>query len=125
MNEQPGDVLGEAARIADRLAGELRRRLGDLGAGVGRDEGGDVWSRATAREPEHTDTAAASAECRHCPICRGMALARESGPDVGEHVRQAGRSLLAAAFDLVAAYERTRPRGGAGRSAGSDPVDFG
>jgi len=123
MNEQPGDVLDEAAKLFDAL----RRKIGEVGEGAlgafggggesagGGDSGGggrgagskddDVWSRATAEDP-HIATGAP--ECRNCPICRAIALARESGPGVRTHVSQAGQSLFAAALDVVSAYDRTR-----------------
>ncbi|MBX6768747.1 MAG: hypothetical protein IRY90_16625, partial [Actinomadura rubrobrunea] len=70
-------------------------------------------------------------ECRDCPVCRAIVLARESGPDVAEHVREAGRSLVAAALDVLAAFERTRggrtgpDARGPGRGAAADPIDIG
>ncbi|KAB2342953.1 hypothetical protein [Actinomadura rudentiformis] len=121
MTEQPGDVLTEAVKLFDSLwrriggddAGE--RSAGGAGERSAGGAGDDVWSRATAEDP-HIATGAP--ECRNCPICRAIAMARESGPDVTTHVRQAGQSLMAAAFDVMAAFERTRaPR----RPSGSTP----
>ncbi|GAA1590021.1 hypothetical protein GCM10009678_85520 [Actinomadura kijaniata] len=133
MTEQPGDVLDEAAKLFDVLRRRLTGGSGTGGAGTGAD---DVWSRAVTEDP-HIATGAP--ECRNCPICRAIAMARESGPDVGRHVRQAGAALAAAALDVVAAYERTREPGrrpGAtsqarpedgrpGPAAGGDPIDIG
>ncbi|WP_067463169.1 hypothetical protein [Actinomadura macra] len=114
MNEQPGDVLDEAAKLFDAL----RRRMGGDGTG-------DVWGRATSEDVPHMATGAA--ECRNCPICRAIAVGRESGADVGRHVREAGRSLLAAGLDVVAAFDRTRgeaseaPRAGTSERSGPPP----
>ncbi|GAA4093932.1 hypothetical protein [Actinomadura miaoliensis] len=155
MNEQPGDVLDEAVRLFDAL----RRRVGGFGdvfGGAPRDDrrdvrpdhsdhgddsgdGGDVWARATAEareEERHAPhrpprIATGAPECQDCPVCRAIALARESGPDVAEHVREAGRSLMAAALDVLAAFERTRggrtgpDARGSGRGAAADPIDIG
>ncbi|WP_285492481.1 hypothetical protein [Actinomadura sp. NBRC 104425] len=153
MNEQPGDVLDEAVRLLDAL---LRRvgGLGDVLGGAPRDgrgdggdgnggDGGDVWARVTAeaREEERAQAphaphrtpriATGAPECQDCPVCRAIAVARESGPDVAEHVREAGRSLMAAALDVLAAFERTRggrtgpDARGSGRGAAADPIDIG
>ncbi|WP_067478352.1 hypothetical protein [Actinomadura hibisca] len=134
MTEQPGDVLDEAAKLFDALR---RRMAGGLpgGTGGGAGDADDVWSRAVTEEMAGDPHIATGApECRNCPICRAVALARESGPDVGRHVREAGRSLMAAALDVVAAYERTRapadrgarPEDGRpGPAAGGDPIDIG
>ncbi|MFC5754514.1 hypothetical protein [Actinomadura rugatobispora] len=137
MNEQPGDLLDEAVKLFETL----RRRLGETAAGprgeagragaggteerAGERAGEDVWSRAVseeAREPreprepraprEPPRIATGAPECRDCPVCRAIAVGRASGGDVREHLRQAGRSLLAAAMDVAAAFERTRPAPG-------------
>ncbi|RAY13107.1 hypothetical protein DPM19_21680 [Actinomadura craniellae] len=110
MTEQPGQVIEEAVRLFETLREKMR---GDDTAA------GDVWSRAVREEhPPGT------AECRYCPICRAIAAARESGPDVVGQVLEAGRSLAAALREAAAAYERTRstpPRAG----ADGDPIDIG
>ncbi|MCP2338470.1 hypothetical protein [Actinomadura rupiterrae] len=102
-------------------------REGKQDGGRGRSEArargaGDVWARVLAEEP-HIATGAA--ECRNCPVCRAIALARETGPDFRRHVEEAGRSLLAAVFDVAAAYERSRPgrarTGTSGASGTRDP----
>ncbi|QXJ25287.1 hypothetical protein AGRA3207_006761 [Actinomadura graeca] len=111
MTEQPGDVLDEAAKLFDAL----RRRMG--GRDPGGDPAGDVWGRATAEDAPGIATGAA--ECRDCPICRVIAARREAGADVGRHVREAGRSLLAAALDVVAAFDRTRGKASAPPRAGT------
>ncbi|TDD73570.1 hypothetical protein E1293_30925 [Actinomadura darangshiensis] len=119
MSERPGDVLDEAAKLFDALL----KRVGGGGWSdeAGRDEpAGDVWDRATAAGPEHGHSehghsehgphiATGAPECRDCPICRAIAMRREGGGDVGRHLREAGRSLLAAALDVAAAFDRTRP----------------
>lgn len=140
MSEQPGDVLGEAAKLFDAVirrvsgAGDRGRDTGRLDAG-GPDAGGpdahdDVWAWATAREPR---IATGAPECRDCPICRAIAVKREAGGDVGRHLHEAGQSLMAAALDVVAAFDRTRrnrppeasKRSRAGRSERSERPDKG
>lgn len=117
-----------------RDRGEARERGRAQDRGKAREDGKtkageDVWAHVLAEEP-HIATGAP--ECRNCPVCRAIALARESGPDVRRHVEQAGRSLMEAALDVVAAFERTRSGragwpGGAGASArsGRDAADVG
>lgn len=110
MSEQPGHVIEEAARLFETLR---RKMAGDDAAA------GDVWGRATREE--HPP---GGPECQYCPICRAIAAARESGPDVAGHVMEAGRSLTAALREAAAAFERTRsapPRAG----ADGDPIDIG
>ncbi|WP_141577149.1 hypothetical protein [Actinomadura sp. WMMA1423] len=122
MSDQSGDVLDEAAKLLDALM----KRVGG-GGRAGREEpAGNVWDRAIADEASAGPSAAGhgphiatgAPECRDCPICRAIAIKRESGGDVGRHLREAGRSLLAAALDVAAAFDRT---GGAGRPPAARP----
>jgi hypothetical protein len=99
MTDQPGFVLEEAVRLFDTLRRRMRSNA--------RPAPGDVWAQAT-REPQ-PGFAAGAAECRYCPICRTIAAARHSGPDVADHMAHAGLALMAALRDTVAAYQRTRP----------------
>ncbi|MGW3770687.1 hypothetical protein [Actinomadura verrucosospora] len=129
MSDQPGDVLDEAAKLVDAL---IRRMGGGRDERAGRDEpAGDVWDRAIADEPaggpgghaRGPHIATGAPECRDCPVCRAIAIKRESGGDVGRHLREAGRSLVAAALDVAAAFDRTRAPDraqGSPRTRGSD-----
>lgn len=109
MSEQSQSVIFEAARLADAL----RRKVSGSGGS------GDVWSEATSEAwGEHFATGAP--ECRYCPVCRAMAAARTSGPDVLGHVMSAGESLFAAFRDTMEGFERSRPP-----RQGDDSVDIG
>ena len=104
MSEQPGGALDEAAKLFDAL---IRRVSG----GGGRDPRGDrdadrdVWGGATAEAPR---IATGAPECLDCPVCRAIAVRREAGDDVGRHLHEAGQSLMAAALNVAAAFDRTR-----------------
>jgi hypothetical protein len=111
MTDQPGDLFNEAGKLLDAV---LKRVGGGEGSRDARPRGeDDAWGRATAEEPR---IATGAPECCHCPVCRAIAMSRESGPDVGRHVREAGRSLLAAALDVASAFDRTRPEENRNRS---------
>jgi hypothetical protein len=98
MTDQSGYVLEEAARIF----GTLRRMRTS-----GRAAPEDVWAQATREQQPGFATGAP--ECRYCPICRTIAAARSSGPDVADHMAHAGMALMAAVRETVAGYQRTRP----------------
>lgn len=114
MSEQPGDVLDEAARLVDalirRVSGGGRDRAAREPGPGGRDPADDVWASATAAAPppEGPRIATGAPECRDCPVCRAIAVKREAGDDVGRHLHEAGQSLLAAALEVAAAFDRTR-----------------
>jgi hypothetical protein len=97
MTDQPGFL--EAARLFETL----RRRMRTAGETAP----DDVWSLATREQPVGFATGAP--ECRYCPICRTIAAARSSGPNVADHMADAGLALMAALRETVAAYQRTRP----------------
>jgi hypothetical protein len=100
MTDQPGYYLEEAAKLFDTLRRGMRPAV--------RPEPDDVWSQATREHPP-AGFATGAPECRYCPICRTIAAARTSGPDVAGHMVDAGQALYAALRETVAAYERTRP----------------
>ncbi|HEU5159875.1 MAG TPA: hypothetical protein VFU43_22960 [Streptosporangiaceae bacterium] len=112
MTDQPGYAFEEAARLFETLRRRMRTN--------GRPAPGDVWAQATR---EHTPGFATGApECRYCPICRTIAAARSSGPDIAEHMAHAGLALIAAVRETVAGYQRTRPPR---RAADGDTTDVG
>jgi hypothetical protein len=124
MSEQPRSALEEAAWLVDTL----RRRIGGGGGGGAKSD--DVWSDAV-RDDWGDHFATGAPECRYCPICRAMAATRSSGPDIVENLVGAGGSLIAAAREAMAGFERTRPADRPAdhrdRHSGSadDPVDIG
>jgi hypothetical protein len=109
------------------------------GSSQARPQPGDVWGQATYEEPTpHIATGAP--ECQYCPVCRAIAAARTSGPDVVEHVMDAGQSLYTALQETLAAFDQshfraapqheratpTRSRPQEERPAADrDPIDFG
>ncbi|MCW2916506.1 MAG: hypothetical protein JWN52_4574 [Actinomycetia bacterium] len=102
MTEQPGYVLEEAVKLFE----VLRRRMRDSGSSQARPQPGDVWGQATYEEPTpHVATGAP--ECQYCPVCRAIAAARTSGPDVVEHVMDAGQSLYTALQETLSAFDKS------------------
>jgi hypothetical protein len=66
---------------------------------------------------QHTGAAGPAAECRHCPVCAGLAALRGTRPEVAEHLVKAGAELLLAARALlegVAAAAQPEPGVAAG-----------
>lgn len=98
MTDQSGYALEEAAKLFQVVRRQLR-------SGGPRQD--DVWAQAT-RDPA-PGIATGAPECRYCPICRTIAAARNSGPDVTDHLADAGMALMSAVRETVAAYQRTRP----------------
>lgn len=94
-----GDPVGgaaeEAARLVDALGQWLAARSARAGGPV--DLGGLNGHLATG-----------SAECRICPLCRLISLARNSSPELAGHLDQAMESLLALARVALDGFERHR-----------------
>lgn len=115
-----GSVSEEALKLFGALAGWATDQGADWGRGLA-----DVATAAgdSAQDfARHLDEgiATGSAECRYCPICRTVHLARELSPEVREHLASAASSLLQAAAGILAAVsENSRPStGGATASRG-------
>lgn len=98
MSEQHGSIAEEAVRLFEALQHRFLRGAASASA----PRAADVWSEATR------ESATGSAECRLCPVCRLIAVARTSGPEMVEHLAEAGEALLAAVREARAAYERAR-----------------
>lgn len=127
---RPDDV-GSVAEEAAKLFGAL--------AGWASDQGTD-WSRGLAdlagAATEHAHgvarqldegIATGAPECRYCPICRTVHLARELSPEVREHLTSAASSLLQAATGILAAVSAQSGAGnaaGAPRTAGVERIDL-
>jgi hypothetical protein len=84
----------------------------------------------TGETPMPDEQPGPAAECRHCPVCAGLAALREARPEVAEHLVKAGAELLLAARALlegVAAAAEAEPgaAGGAGARAGTVPAGRG
>ncbi|MGQ0846072.1 MAG: hypothetical protein ACT4QF_18255 [Sporichthyaceae bacterium] len=80
------EALGGAAHEAARLVEALGEWLGTHASADG-----PAWTQ-TGEEAIATGTA----ECRLCPVCRLIAIARAASPEVVAHLDDALRSLLAA-----------------------------
>lgn len=80
------EALGTAAHEASRFVDALGEWLSAHAA-----EGGPTWTHS-GDEP----IANGAPECRLCPICRLIAVARTTSPEVVAHLDEALRSLAAA-----------------------------
>lgn len=97
-DEAVGTLAEEAARLVDALR--------DLG----RDQGASFADQAEAltswaAEGLHdldAHVATGAEECRYCPVCRAIAFARATSPEVRAHLADAASSLVQAAAHLLA-----------------------
>lgn len=97
-----GSLAEEAAKLAEALQDFTRNR-------------GSGWARTA-----DAHLATGSAECRLCPVCRLIALARDTGPEVADHLADATASLLQAVRVVAEGY-RDREASPEGRTAGEGP----
>ncbi len=107
-----GGVGEEAARLLEAVQDWARRTAGSadegMGAPPGPDEGADPADGAGPPWAPRISTDAL--ECQLCPLCRLIAIARGTRPEVIEHLADATASLAAAIRELLAAGERDRAR---------------
>lgn len=95
---EPGSVADEAARLAEALQGWATTHTGTPAAGLLGALDGHV--------------ATGTAECQLCPLCRLIAVARDAGPEVYDHLSDAMVAMLQAVRALAEAYrESSRPAG--------------
>ena len=104
-DEPVGTLAEEAAKLfaaLSGLAGTAREQGSDLGETVaGFAEGwGDRLADGAHDVDEHLATGAA--ECRYCPVCRGVDLLRRTDPEVVLHLGAAAQSLSRAVAAMLA-----------------------
>lgn len=90
-----GAAAEEAARLVDALGQWLAARSARTGGPV---EAGGL----------NAHLATGSAECRICPLCQLISLARNSSPELSRHLDEAMESLLALARVALDGFERQR-----------------
>ena len=94
----PGTLAEEAARLAEALQDWATTHAGTPTSGL------------LGALDDHVATG--STECRLCPVCRLIAVARDAGPDVTRHLSDALVSGLQAVRLLAEAYrDVARPTG--------------
>ena len=88
MNER--EPVGTLAEEAAKLLAAVHAWAGDSAS---------VASDQEAQDPGHA--AHEPAECQWCPLCRLVRLARNTSPDVRDHLSQAAISLALAVKGLL------------------------
>lgn len=110
------DAGDHGADPVGSLADEFTKLLGALSGCLA-----DHRTESAESDADGVAGEAPSAECRFCPLCRTVHVVREVSPEVKEHLRSAGVSLLHAASGLLSALtveppaeDKPRPRSTSG-----------
>jgi hypothetical protein len=107
-DEQLGSVAEEAAKLFEALQGWATESGGADGAAAA----AAGFGARLKDIDEHLATG--GQDCTWCPICRAVALVRETSPEVRTHLASAASSLLQAAAGVLDAHAQraSRPTGG-------------
>lgn len=104
--EPVGSLAEEAAKLLAALQGWSQETGADYaGAAAGMANGAAGLLRDVN---EHIATE--GADCRYCPVCRAIAVLRETSPEVKAHLGAAAASLMHAAAELMATRVPSEPR---------------
>jgi hypothetical protein len=95
--EEVGTIGEEAAKLLEALQGWAAGAAGS-GAGEAAEAAGGLGERLSDL---HEHLATGATECSYCPLCRAIALFRETTPEVRTHLSVAASSLLQAAAGLL------------------------
>lgn len=96
-----GSVAQEAAQLFAALGGWARQQGGEhAGAAAGAARAAEDAARSVG---EHIATG--GEDCRYCPLCQAISLARATSPEVKAHLLVAANALVQAASAALA----TRP----------------
>jgi hypothetical protein len=91
------DRVGSVAEEAAKLLGALSGWAKEHGDGLS-----DGWSSLTDEVHEHVATGAP--ECTWCPVCRAVAVVRQTSPEVRAHLASAATSLMLAVSGMMATH---------------------
>lgn len=86
--------------------------------GRGREQVGSVAEEA-AKLFEALHVGTGDAECTYCPVCRAMAMLRQTSPEVQEHLAQAATHLLHAGAAFLESRTARTAEGAAGDASES------
>jgi len=99
-SEPIGSLGEEAAKLIAALSGWARDHGPEYaGSAAG---AGAAMSEAMHALNDHVATGAE--ECRYCPVCQVIQLARATSPEVKAHLAVAASSLVQAAASLLATH---------------------
>ena len=115
-----GSVAEEAAKLFGALSGWAKEHGDDLGQGVSGMASGAAHAIHDVNEHIATD----SAECRFCPVCRGIHVLRELSPEVKTHLAVASSSLMQAAAALMATAVPDEGKAGSGRGEDIETINL-
>jgi hypothetical protein len=107
-DEQLGSVAEEAAKLFEALQGWATESGGADGAAAAAAGFGARLKDIDAH------LATGGQDCTWCPICRAVALVRETSPEVRTHLATAASSLLQAAAGVLDAHAQRGSRPPAG-----------
>jgi hypothetical protein len=95
-NPEPvGSVAEEAAKLFGTLSGWAREHGDGVSAMTG-------TAADRVADGLHEHLATGSPECVWCPVCRTVAAARQTSPEVRAHLASAASSLMLAVSGLMA-----------------------
>lgn len=97
--DQVGSVAEEAAKLLQALQGWARESGAERPGAAAAAAAG-----AAGAFKDINEHLATGEDCRYCPVCRVIALVRETSPEVKGHLASAATSLMQAAATAMATH---------------------
>ncbi len=104
--EPVGSVNEEAAKLLHALQEWAKESGSDYAATASAAAAGATGALKDANE----HIATGGQDCRYCPVCRAIALVRETSPEVRAHLASAASSLMQAAAGVLATHVAEQAR---------------
>ena len=103
-NEDDRDEVGSVGEEAVKLLAALQDWAGKSGGEYAGAAAGAAASAASALGAVNEHIATGAEECRYCPVCRLIASARGTSPEVRQHLAAAASSLMQAVAGVMATH---------------------
>lgn len=97
-----GPAVGGLGEEAVKLLHALQEWARDSGSDYADAAASAVASAAAGVQHLDEHVATGGADCTYCPLCRVISAVRGTSPEVRDHLRSAGTSLLQAAAGMLA-----------------------
>ena len=114
--------VGSVGEEAVKLLAALQDWAGKSGGEYAGAATGAAASAASALGAVNEHIATGAEECRYCPVCRLIASARGTSPEVRQHLAAAASSLMQAVAGVMATH--TGPDTKAENETGVEKIDL-
>jgi hypothetical protein len=117
------EPVGSVGEEAAKLLGALQEWARESGSDYANAAAGTATSAASSFGAVNEHIATGGDDCRYCPVCQVISVARGTSPEVKQHLASAASSLMQAVAGVLATHAPPEQPGGE-RDWGVEKIDL-